>query len=407
MKLFFLFLNIVPVIAGWSTQQHTSIVGKVMDARTKGALSNATLRIKNHSIEYFTDPEGGFEFTLPDGSREDTLEVSYVGYVTLKLGIGSIRSPLVILLEDYPLQLKTVTITSRRLNLRDVDNGMRQIKDNLYAYETETTNRLYNLFLGSLEERGQTELLEQCGYSLTGYDEKTRHFYEEYHAPVKATRNKKGTSPVDYSDFPVVNISHGAAVVFMKWLTEEYNGIAGKKKFRKVRFRLPTRDEWQIAALGYARFQSWKLEENKVDVVIPADTVSNPRTGPKTTVPVDREILYPWFTTYNYRKKAQNHMNCFLGNFKVPEGSKLCDSPAAQTGGDGWIMTARTASYFPNDMGFYDVVGNVAEMIDEKGKAFGGSWNDHPANATIHSVKSYNKPDATVGFRIFMEVIEP
>ena len=58
-------------------------------------------------------------------------------------------------------------------------------------------------------------------------------------------------------------------------------------------------------------------------------------------------------------------------------------------------------------MGFYDVVGNVAEMIDEKGKAFGGSWNDHPANATIHSVKSYTKPDATVGFRIFMGVIEP
>ena len=153
MKLFFLFLAIVPVIAGWSAQQHASINGKVMDARTKVALSNATLRIKNHSIEYFTDPEGGFAFTLPDGSMEDTLEVSYVGYVTLKLGIGAIRSPLVILLEDYPLQLKTVTITSRRLNLRDVDNGMRQIKDNLYAYETETTNRLYNLFLGSLEER--------------------------------------------------------------------------------------------------------------------------------------------------------------------------------------------------------------------------------------------------------------
>ena len=35
-------------------------------------------------------------------------------------------------------------------------------------------------------------------------------------------------------------------------------------------------------------------------------------------------------------------MNCFLGNFRVPEGSKLCDSPAAQTGGDGWIMMART-----------------------------------------------------------------
>ena len=64
-----------------------------------------------------------------------------------------------------------------------------------------------------------------------------------------------------------------------------------------------------------------------------------------------------------------------------------------------------TASYFPNDMGLYDVVGNVAEMVDEKGKACGGSWDDLPEESTIHSVKSYAKVDDTIGFRVFMEVI--
>jgi hypothetical protein len=69
-------------------------------------------------------------------------------------------------------------------------------------------------------------------------------------------------------------------------------------------------------------------------------------------------------------------------------------------------MMARTASYFPNDMGFYDVVGNVAEMIDEKEKACGGSWDDLPSESTIHSIKTYSTPNATVGFRVFMEVVE-
>jgi hypothetical protein len=75
-------------------------------------------------------------------------------------------------------------------------------------------------------------------------------------------------------------------------------------------------------------------------------------------------------------------------------------------GFDGWIMMAQTATYFPNDIGLYDVVGNVAEMIDEKGKACGGSWNDPPENSTIHSVKSYRRPDPSIGFRVFMDVIE-
>jgi hypothetical protein len=57
-------------------------------------------------------------------------------------------------------------------------------------------------------------------------------------------------------------------------------------------------------------------------------------------------------------------------------------------------------------MGLSDVVGNVAEMIDEKGKACGGSWNDSPRESTIRSVKSYVKANDTVGFRLFMEVIE-
>lgn len=397
---FFLLLSQI----SWSQENQLTISGKVLDAKTRGPLSYATIKVKAQALEFFSGSDGGFEFRIPKAS-DDSLEVSHVGYKTFKERISEIESPVAIYLETDSIKLKSVTVTSRKLNLKEVDNSLRRIKGNLYAYETETTNGLYNLFLSSLEEKGQVELLKQCGYDLSAYDEKAKAFYIAYTASYKSPLNKKDTLTKDYTNFPVVNVSHGAAIVFCQWLTDQYNSNTGKKKFRKVRFRLPTLNEWQIAALGYPQFQSWNLQENKVEVVIPGDTLSELKKGTRATIPVNQEILYPWWNShYNYRKKVTNNKNCYLGNFNIPPNSIHC--LPARPGLDGWIRMANTASYFPNGMGLYDMVGNVAEMIDESGKACGGSWDDLPRESTIHNIKSYKGPDATIGFRVFIEVLD-
>ena len=379
------------------------ISGKVIDAKTKLPLSRATIRVKAQRIELSSGSDGGFDFQA-NNSPNDSLEVSHLGYKTFKRSLSDVSSPITISLEDYSIQLRTVTVTSRRINLRQVDNALRRIKGNLYAYETETTNGLYNLFLHSLKEDDQQELLKLCDFDLSGYDESSKTFYENYAALYKEPENKNDTLIKNYTDYPAVNVRHEAAILFCQWFTEHYNNNPGKKKFTKVRFRLPTLNEWQIAALGYPKFQSWNLDENIVEVVIPQDTISEVRQGKKATIPVNDEILYPWWMSYNYRKKAQNSKNCFLGNFKIHNTDKPC--PAQIPGYDGWTKMSLTAAYFPNGMGLSDVVGNVAEMIDEKGKACGGSWNDPPGESTIRSVKTYSKANDTIGFRLFMEVIE-
>lgn len=376
--------------------------GKVLDAKTKLPLSNVTIKIKSYNMESSSNADGMFELQVK-GTDTDSLEVSHIGYKPIKKSIIELRHHEVFLLEDFAVQLKTLTVTSRKLSLKKIDSSLRPIKGSLYAYKTEMTNGLYTLFLNYLEEDGQTELFEQCNFDLSSYDEKTKAFFKTYTEPYKAPLNKKDTLVKDYTDYPVVNVRHEAAILFCQWLTEQYNNSPGKKKFAKVKFRLPSRKEWQIAALGYPKFQSWNLEENKIEVVIPPDTVSESRKGKKTAIQVNEEILYPWWPAYNYRDKAQNHKNCFLGNFKVTFNMNPC--PAKIPGYDGWTMQARTATYFPNDMGFYDIVGNVAEMIDEKGKACGGSWDDPPNESTIRSAKTYTRPDDTIGFRVFMEVL--
>ncbi len=73
---------------------------------------------------------------------------------------------------------------------------------------------------------------------------------------------------------------------------------------------------------------------------------------------------------------------------------------------DGGFFPVKTDSYFPNDFGLYAISGNVAEMIDQPGKAKGGSWQDEPYYGQVTVVKEYTLPSPAVGFRVFMEVIE-
>ncbi len=64
------------------------------------------------------------------------------------------------------------------------------------------------------------------------------------------------------------------------------------------------------------------------------------------------------------------------------------------------------ARYPPNRRGIYDLIGNVAEMIDEKGKTKGGSWDSFLEECKLDTFQTFKEPDPTVGFRWVMEVIE-
>ncbi|MEX1238292.1 MAG: SUMF1/EgtB/PvdO family nonheme iron enzyme [Cyclobacteriaceae bacterium] len=389
---------------GWSQENTERITGKVTDAQTRMPLSGATVAVRARGLELICNDAGEFQFTVPRDALSDSLEVSHLGYKTIRKRLADIRDGEDFMLADYSIELRVVTITSRNLTTKDIDRSLRVLRGPLYAFETETTNGLYNLFLTYLEEQSP-ELYRKCNYDLSSVEADDIPLFEEYVAPYRKPRNKRDTTARDYTAFPAVNISHEAAVIFCQWLTEQYNATPGKKLFSKVRFRLPTLKEWQIAALGYSKFQTWDVQENLVDVLVPDDSLQmTPQKGVRKTIAVGTDILYPWFGSYYYRRSPQNHKGCFLGNFKVTDPTRPCDLKLP--GFDGWTMMAQTATYFPNDIGLYDVVGNVAEMIDEKGKACGGSWNDPPEKSTIHSIKSYRRPDPSIGFRVFVDVIE-
>lgn len=183
-----------------------------------------------------------------------------------------------------------------------------------------------------------------------------------------------------YNNYPIVNISHEAAVLYCEWLTEfnQSKGLFAELEGYKVTYRLPTHEEWLIAAKGKAQ-----------------------------------NVPYAWGNTRLRDKKGN-----FMANFQIVPQEKLSFDPETGT----YVLqsvrdtipsfrfwdpefhgsadvTAPVQSYAPNDLGLYNMNGNVAEMLSEPGLAAGGSWRHTGFDIRNESLMSYEGPSPLVGFR--------
>lgn len=292
------------------------------------------------------------------------------------------------------------------IDVKGLDKKMVKVKGNVYASIYELSNEEYWFYLNYLEQNDFTELFEKSKADLSKYDELSRAMFSNYHyssVNYKALQAKRTKNRIMKS--PAVDMTYEAAKAYCEWLTFQYNLQEGRK-YKKVKFRLPAQNEWTMAALGYKEFTSWTLEENTVEaweVWVDGKGTRKKKKELKKYDLSEYEILYPWWhPNINLRDKIRNQFECYLGNVKAPD-EITCP---AGIKGDGFTMMSPMGTYFPNKMGLFDVSGNVAEMINEEGKAMGGSWN-HPAEeCTIKSINPYDGSDVSVGFRVFMEIIE-
>lgn len=247
------------------------------------------------------------------------------------------------------------------ISVRELDKGLKKVAPNLYAFDTEVTNGQYEAFLMDLVKNKAFDQLETCQTQRIDW----RNLLPEGFKQLPDDAVFKHAHPDDPAA-PVVNISYQAAKLYCDWITKVYNASTDKKKsHRKVRFRLPTEAEWELAA-----------------------------RGGKTAAD------YPWGNGF-----IRNSKGCFLANYDVYLEKPLadCDKSSTTDAQDGGFFPVRADSYFPNDFGLYNVSGNVAEMVEEKGLTKGGSWNEAPFFGKISSKNTYTAPTPFIGFRVFME----
>ncbi|MEO1513867.1 MAG: SUMF1/EgtB/PvdO family nonheme iron enzyme [Bacteroidota bacterium] len=273
------------------------------------------------------------------------------------------------------------------ISVKKLDKSMKKISGRLYAAETELSNGDYENFLIDLVKNKGFEQLAVCKPQQTDWrsllaqkfrNTPTAAVYVSGKTPVSSAALIEDFSSVpdgilfqnghpDADNSPLQNISYEAAVLYCEWITKVYNqSDERKRKFKKVLFRLPTEAEWELAALGG-------------------------RMG----------VTYPWGGA-----EITNAKGCYLSNINVTELQPCKDCKNKAIANDGGFFTVVADAYFPNDLGLYGCVGNVAEMVQEKGVSKGGSWEDRPADCQIKSRKMYSDNSPAIGFRVFMEIIE-
>ena len=158
-----------------------------------------------------------------------------------------------------------------------------------------------------------------------------------------------------YREYPVVGISYEQAVDFCKWRTErvkEFMCISKKFELINFEYRLPTKQEWEFVSNNGGTCFSYRGRNEK------GQLTSNHVWDPTDTMEVKKKSTF-------YSAD----------------------------------VTAPVYSYWKNSFGLYNMIGNVSEMVLEKGISKGGSWRHRLEQCRVGKDITYEKPNAWLGFR--------
>jgi formylglycine-generating enzyme required for sulfatase activity len=201
--------------------------------------------------------------------------------------------------------------------------------------------------------------------------------------------------------FPVVGITHQQAKNYCQWrsraVTQFYSSEKKKKEIRIEKnqqaifnFRLPTETEWIAAASG-------TLDQNYYPYGY-IDFMSNSSLTGKPLDLYERTDKTKSFETFaadlkEFNKGKSEPMFNVLKQF---DNYFLYGDNAPRISGDKKTTV--------NTLGIFDMIGNVAEFVEEQGFAKGGGWAHYLNGSAINRRQPYAKPEAWLGFRCVCEV---
>ncbi|WP_417857611.1 formylglycine-generating enzyme family protein [Xanthomarina gelatinilytica] len=199
--------------------------------------------------------------------------------------------------------------------------------------------------------KGGTYKEFSLGTSKVVYQQKIEPFYMyrfevsgiDYQRFLKAT-NRKINNQIDLKR-PIVNVSYSDAINYCSWLSKVYG----------ISFRLPTNEEWELAARG------GNFENNN----------------------------------FVYNKKLPNEHIVYKGNSGTNRKSKC------------------TSCMQPNELGLHGMVGNVWEWTEQQLKGFdtfvvGGSFLEDAGHVKVTTKKAMNmdRKQKDIGFRMVVNAKE-
>jgi formylglycine-generating enzyme required for sulfatase activity len=234
-------------------------------------------------------------------------------------------------------------------------------KKNIYASKYEVTNLDYLTYLEWVKlNKSNEDFIRNlpdtlCWESPLSYMDNYINYYFRHPA---------------YRDYPVVNVSYENAVSYCEFLTDYFNSKLNDKKIKKILFRLPSEEEWELAARGTLHECSqFPFEKNQEKL----------------------------------RRKIGSDKGSYQANFTREAYQYIVYSGSLTHGS---APTVPVESYWPNSIGVYHFAGNVSEMVQERNICKGGSWEDPSYKMVIQNRDTVIGPNRKLGFRVFVEIEE-
>lgn len=232
-----------------------------------------------------------------------------------------------------------------------------------YISKNEVSNLEYRKFVEAMHLKGNTDILKVIKVDTSVW------YYNKPYAEHYATH-------AAFNDYPVVGISHAAAILYCQWLTETYG--AGT-----MEFRLPTRAEWLLAARGTDTLKAYAWGKSPSE----GNTITDKHRQYRCN-------LYSWYGVENihyndsikaYELKTLKHEFIGMRNYQAH-----------------YMYSAPKNILTKSIYGLYHMNGNVAEMVQEQGISVGGSFRNTGYDVRNESTKVFTKPADDVGFRPIM-----
>lgn len=232
--------------------------------------------------------------------------------------------------------------------------GTVKINDTLYADETEVTNfswREYELWIKEKYGFRSPEHIASLPDTMVWRDK------EAYNGPYVAYYYRHPA----YKDYPVVGVSYEQVCAFIEWRIErikEYMCISGKYGIVDFEYRLPSKKEWEfLSNNGNNLFKNGGRNEKGL-------------------------------MTFNHVWEPKDSV-----------GKKMLIDGYEGYMADNADVTAPVYSYWPNKFKLWNMIGNVSEMVLERGISKGGSWRHRLEQCRAGNDIHYEKPTAWLGFR--------
>lgn len=249
-----------------------------------------------------------------------------------------------------------------KLNKRFFKNYFAKINDTLSVGRFEVSNALFQFckkdYLKALEIVEEKEKRDSLWDNLFSY---SRFWSENYE-----------THPRFYNH-PKVNVEIWESKIFCECIKNKYFEVYNEK----VEIRLPTEEEWELAARGGLKSSPY------------------PWGGPYL-----RNSKGDYLANFNPKMSENENVHGYdtlsLNNFFQSYFTDLHDY-------DGEAVIAPVDSYYPNGYGVYNMGGNVAEMVLDSNFTKGGSWKSKSYSLKVNSREKWDKmANPFTGFRVVM-----